>query len=130
MLSGSGCTKVGLSTDAKLLPSLQVRGRVYIACVWATMLYGSKTWGTNDLDLQRIHRNDRAMLHWIYGVRAKDEVSSDIMFCNMVDLDPFDRGSWRSSKIQQTNVLPPFGVKDPGPGYCLDQPLCPRFSAL
>ena len=88
--SGGGCTsaiinrcKVAWGKFRKLLPILTsrnlpflVRGRVYNACVRATMLYGSETWGPNVSDLQRLQRNDRAMLRWICGVRARDEVSS------------------------------------------------------
>ena len=68
----------------KLLPivasrhlSPKVRGRVYEAGVRSAMLHGSETWGPNAADLQRLRRNDRAMIRWICGVNERDEVSSD-----------------------------------------------------
>ena len=134
------------------------------------MLYSSEIWGPNDSDLQRLQRNDRAMLRWICGVRAKDEVSSvdlltklglvdttievrtrrlrwfghvrrsddlssvmdkalpgkrgqgrppktfeacvrdDIKLCNMKDVDPLDRDSWRGAvRYSRQAVLPPVG---------------------
>ena len=41
------------------------------------MLYGGKTWAQNVSDLQRLQRNERAMLRWICGVKSKDGTSSE-----------------------------------------------------
>ena len=54
----------------------QVRGRVFDACVRSTMLHGGETWGPTNMDLLRLRRNDRAMLRWICGVKASDNISS------------------------------------------------------
>ena len=41
------------------------------------MMHGGETWGPNAPELQRLRRNDRAMIRWICGVKARDEVPSD-----------------------------------------------------
>ena len=68
----------------KLLPVLttrhltpKIRGKVYTTCVRTAMLHGSETWGPNASDLQRLRRNDRAMIRWICGVGVRDETSSE-----------------------------------------------------
>ena len=95
--SGGGCTsaiinrcKVAWGKFRKLLPILTsrnlpllVRGRVYNSCVRPTMLYGGETWAPNDSDLQRLQRNDRAMLRWICGVKAKDGISSEVLLAKL-----------------------------------------------
>ena len=43
------------------------------------MLHGSETWGPNAPELQRLRRNDRAMIRWICGVRPQDEVRSETL---------------------------------------------------
>ena len=53
-----------------------VRGRVFDACVRSTMLHGGETWGPTNMDLLRLRRNDRAMLRWICGIKASDNISS------------------------------------------------------
>ena len=65
----------------KLLPvlttrhlSLKIRGKIYHACVRSAMLHGCETWGPNAPDLQRLRRNDRAMIRWICGIKERDEV--------------------------------------------------------
>jgi hypothetical protein len=70
----------------KLLPiltsrhlSFKIRGNVYSACVRSSMLHGSETWAPNASDLQRLRRNDRAMIRWICAVKPKDEIPSDAL---------------------------------------------------
>ena len=41
------------------------------------MLHAAETWAMMVDTLNSLRRNDRAMIHWICNVRAKDEVSSD-----------------------------------------------------
>ena len=88
--SGGGCMnaitnrcRVAWASFRRLLPILtsrqiphQVRGRVFDACVRSTMLHGGETWGPTNMDLLRLRRNDRAMLRWICGVKASDNISS------------------------------------------------------
>ena len=67
----------------KLLPILtsrhispSIRGKVFNVCVRSAMLHGSETWAPTAADLQRLRRNDRAMIRWMAGVRLRDEISS------------------------------------------------------
>ena len=41
------------------------------------MLHGSETWGPKVEELQRLRRNDRAMIRWICRVGLREGVSSD-----------------------------------------------------
>ena len=92
MLNGGGgceCTIVNRCCTAwgksrKLLPiltskhsSLMAHGKVFNACVRSTMLHDSETWAPSAPDLQRLRRNDRAIVRWIYGVKVHDGVHSD-----------------------------------------------------
>ena len=52
---------------------------------------GGETWVSNDFNLQRLQRNDRAMFRWIFGVKAKEGESSDdllraLMTCSVMDM--------------------------------------------
>ena len=53
--------------------SPQIRGKVFNVCVRSAMLHGSETWAPTSADLQRLRRNDRAMIRWMGGVRPLDE---------------------------------------------------------
>ena len=55
--------------------TLKTRGRMYSACVWSVMLHASETWLLSKPDLQRLQRNDRAMIRQICGVQSKDIAS-------------------------------------------------------
>ena len=53
----------------KLLPILTSKhvsplthGKVFSACIPSSLLHGSETWAPTALDLQRLRRNDRAMI--------------------------------------------------------------------
>ena len=74
----------------KLLPlltskhvSLKARGRVFDACVRSALLHGSETWAPAAADLQRLRRNDRAMVRWICGVKPQDEVTTDVLYAKL-----------------------------------------------
>ena len=71
----------------KLLPiltskhvSLLTRGKLFEACVRAAMLHGSEAWAPSSSDLQRLRRNDRAMVRWICGVKPDDGVDTDVLY--------------------------------------------------
>ena len=68
---------------------LLTRGKVYSSCVRSMMLYAAETWAMKVDTLNRLRRNDRAMIRWICNVRAKDEVSSDSLLTKLgiQDLD-------------------------------------------
>ena len=57
--------------------SLKIRGKVYETAVRSSMLHGSETWGPKVEELQRLRRNDRAMIRWICRVGLREGVSSD-----------------------------------------------------
>ena len=65
------------------------RGKVYSSCVRSVILHAADTWAMKVDTLNRLRRNDRAMIRWICNVRAKDEVSSDSLLTKLgiQDLD-------------------------------------------
>ena len=52
--------------------SLKTRGRVYSSCVRSAMLQASETWPLTKPSLQRLQRNDRAMIRQICNVKPQD----------------------------------------------------------
>ena len=93
LCAGGGCERaiatrccVAWGKFRKLLPiltrrhlSYKIRGEVYSACVRSSMLHASETWAPNAADLQRLRRNDRAMMRWICRVKLNDDVSSEVL---------------------------------------------------
>ena len=92
ILSASGGCKLAAVTRCKcalgkfrqLLPLLTnrnvplvTRGRLYSTCVRSVMLHAAETWAMTATTLNRLPRNDCAMIRWNCNVKAKDEVSSD-----------------------------------------------------
>ena len=53
------------------------------------MLHAAETWAVTAATLNRLRRNDLAMIRWICNVKAKDEVSSDSLLSKLgiQDLD-------------------------------------------
>ena len=87
MLSASGGCELSITTRVKtawkkfkeLLPvlssrhlSFKTRGRVYSSCVRSAMLHASETWPLTEQNLQRLQRNDRAMIRQICNVKPQD----------------------------------------------------------
>ena len=62
--------------EATSPPHLQARGKVYSTCVRSAMLHGGETWGPNAPELQRLRRNNLAMIRWICGTKDRDEIPS------------------------------------------------------
>ena len=56
--------------------SFKTRGRVYSSCVRSAMLRASETWPLTKPNLQRLQRNDRAMISQIINVRPQDIVTT------------------------------------------------------
>ena len=52
--------------------SFKTRGRVYSSCVGSAMLHASETWPLTKPSLQRLQRNDRAMIRQICNVKPQD----------------------------------------------------------
>ena len=62
--------------------SFKTRGHVYSSCVRSAMLHASETWPLTKPNLQRLQRNDRAMIRQICNVRPQDIIttrSSDLL---------------------------------------------------
>ena len=68
---------------------LLTKGKVYSSCVRSVMLHAAETWAMKADTLNRLWRNDRAMIRWICNVKAKDEVSLDSLLTKLgiQDLD-------------------------------------------
>ena len=68
---------------------LLTRGKVYSSCVRSVMLHAAETWAMKADTLNRLWRNDHAMIRWICNVKAKGEVSSDPLLTKLgiQDLD-------------------------------------------
>ena len=91
--SGGGCDlaatvrcKTAWGKFRELLPiltnrhlPLPTRGRIYSTCVRSAMLHGSETWATSTCVLNRLRRNDRAMIRWMCRVKPHEEISSDLL---------------------------------------------------
>ncbi|XP_057298477.1 uncharacterized protein LOC130629336 [Hydractinia symbiolongicarpus] len=57
--------------------SIEVKGRLYEACVRSVMLHGSETWAVKQEDLDRLERNDMRMVRWMCNASLRDRKSSD-----------------------------------------------------
>ena len=49
------------------------------ACARSAMLHGSETWGPKKRELWQLHWNDRAMIHWICGIKDRDKTLSGLL---------------------------------------------------
>ena len=47
------------------------------------MLHAAETWAMTVATLNRLRRNDRAMIRWVCNVKANDEVSSDSLLSKL-----------------------------------------------
>ena len=87
MLSAGGGCEMAVTTHVKtawkkfreLLPlltsrhlSYKTRGHVYSSCVRSAMLHASETWPLTKTNLQRLQRNDRAMIRQICSIKPED----------------------------------------------------------
>ena len=87
MLSAGGGCEMAVTTRVKtawkkfreLLPvltsrhlSFKTRGHVYSSCVRSAMLHASETWPLTKTNLQRLQRNDRAMIRQICSIKPED----------------------------------------------------------
>ena len=90
MLSAAGGCELATTTRVKtawkkfkeLLPvltsrhlSYKTRSRVYSSCVRNAMLHASETWPLTRPSLQRLRRNDRAMIRQICNIKPEDVAS-------------------------------------------------------
>ena len=87
MLSAGGGCEMAVTTRVRtawkkfreLLPvltsrhlSYKTRGNLYSSCVRSAMLHASETWPLTKTNLQRLQRNDRAMIRQICSIKPED----------------------------------------------------------
>ena len=56
---------------------------MYNACLQPTLFYVGETLALNDLDLQCLKSNNRAMLHWIFVVKSMAGVSPEDLLAKL-----------------------------------------------
>ena len=56
--------------------SSHTRGRVYSSCVRGVMLYACECWALKRMDLDRLHRNKRAVIRWMCAIKSTDNIST------------------------------------------------------
>ena len=57
--------------------SMQVRGKLYTACVRSCMIYGSETWALSVENQRRLERTEMQMLRRICGVTLRDKFRNE-----------------------------------------------------
>ena len=82
-LTTTTCVKTAWKKFKELLPvlsshhlSFKTHGYVYSSCLRSAMLHASETWTLTKPNLQRLQRNDRAMIRQICNVRPQDIVTT------------------------------------------------------
>ena len=137
--AGGGCDRaiitrcsVAWGKFRKLLPILSsrqlpfsVRGRVFKACVRSAMLHGGETWGPGTKELQRLRRNDKAMVRWICGVKPQDEnVTYEVLVAKLgletIEMELADRRlRWYGHVMRSSDCIHDvFNLEVPGDRKC------------
>ena len=147
MLSAGGGCEMAVTTRVKTawkkfreLPvltschlSYKTRGHVYSSCVRSAMLHASETWPLTKTNLQRLQRNDRAMIRQICSIKPEDVArggvggagrpkqtwkkltEEDCREWKLTTVDPQERSTWRSgvrSAMRAASQLPGKGPTD------------------
>ena len=121
MLSAGGGCEMAVTTRVKtawkkfreLLPvltsrhlSYKTRGHVYSSCVRSAMLHASETWPLTKTNLQRLQRNDRAMIRQICSIKPEDVARVRSSFSLRTSTSFWERegfaglGMWRVPVVQ------------------------------
>jgi len=109
---GGGCelatiarSRVAWGKFRELLPllssstiSLSRRGMLFNSCVRGVLLHASECWALRREDIQRLMRNERAMLRWMLRVKADDDVSLAEMYSRL-NLQPLE-SRLRSNRLR------------------------------
>ena len=69
--------------------SLARRRMLFNSCVRGALLHASVCWALRSEDIQRLLRNERAMLRWMLRVKAEDDVSVHDMYSRL-SLQPLE----------------------------------------
>ena len=94
--------------------SFKTRGRVYSSCVRSAMLHASETWPLTKPNLQRLQRNDRAMIRQNCKVMPQDFVTTRsnelLVQLGIEDLDLILKDSdgtdmWNAPMVQSRQPL-------------------------
>ena len=99
-LLGAGSVKLGCLAQ---IPASWGPSVMYEACVRLDMLHGSEMQGPKEHELRRLHRNARAMIHWICGIKDRDKIPSAPL---LQKLD-IDRGHYISPSLSATQMVWP-----------------------
>ena len=98
MLSaGGGCELASMARSKcvwakfrQLLPllanchlSVLIRGRVYSTCVRRAILHAAETWPVTVSTLNRLRRNDLAMIRWMCNIKTNNNVCSHSLFSKL-----------------------------------------------
>jgi hypothetical protein len=67
--------------------SLKLKGKVYVACVRSTMIYGSETWAMNLDQQNRLERTEMRMVRWMCGVSLRERKTSNELR-KMIGIEP------------------------------------------
>ena len=121
---GGGCalatiarTRAAWGKFRELLPlltsstiSLARRGKLYDIVVRGTLLHASECWPLRREEIQRLLRNERAMLRWMLKVKIEDNVSLSTM-CAKLNLAPLqsklrlNRLRWYGHVVRSENWI-------------------------
>ena len=74
-----------LVTSRAVSPSS--RGYIYSTYIRKVLTYASESWAPTVADIQKLQRNDRAMIRWICGVRLEDKISSESLLLKLEIVD-------------------------------------------
>ena len=99
----------------------KARGHLYCSVVRNSMLHGVETWPMSSKALQRLRRNDRAMVRWICRVKSTDTSMDDLHaklgLCDIADQVRERRLRWfghvmrSSGEINRVRTRPITGKK-------------------
>ena len=64
---------------------------LFNSCIRGALLHASECWALRREDIQRLLRNERAMLRWMCKVKAEDDVSLHDMY-SCLSLQPLESG--------------------------------------
>ena len=67
--------------------SFSSRGYIYSTYIRKVLTYASESWAPTVADIQKLQRNDRAMIRWICGVRLEDNISSESLLLKLEIVD-------------------------------------------
>ena len=59
--------------------SLNVKGKIYKACVQSVMMYGSETWAMKVEDMQKLKRMEASMMRQMCSVSLKKHLSNEAL---------------------------------------------------